>query len=165
MKIQPLSEETLEEALVLLIKVFNPSQDGEDYPGIWFPASLHPERHKELFKKLGVKQLQYYVAVEKGKVIGTTGYYTLKEDEKEAYWLAWFCVDKEYRGRGVGTSLLEFIIEKARKEKKRYLRLYTSDNPDEADAQKLYDKFGFKTTKTESVKHNRYKRQYKELII
>ena len=117
MKIQPLSEATLEDALALLIKIFNPSLEDEDYPGIWFPASLHPENHKELFKKWEVKQLQYYVATEKGKVIGTTGFYTLKEDENEAYWLAWFCVDKEFRGRDFGTSLLEFIIEKARKEK------------------------------------------------
>jgi ribosomal protein S18 acetylase RimI-like enzyme len=94
----------------------------------------------------GVSQLQdLWVAVdENNQVCGTTGLYTHRKDEQEANWLSWFCVAPEYRGQGIAKKLLEFSIELTKEQNKRYLRLYTSDDPGEAAAQELYEKYGFK---------------------
>ena len=96
-------------------------------------------------------------------VCGTTGLYMYKKDEKEAVWLCWFCVDPEHRGQGIGKYLLEFSIEKARESGKAYLRLYTSDDPSEAAAQQLYEKYGLAVVKKE--KHGSDTYLYRELKL
>ena len=100
---------------------------------------------------------------EGGDVCGTTGLYMYKKDEKEAVWLCWFCVDPEYRGQGIGKNLLEFSIEKAKESGKAFLRLYTSDDPSEAAAQGLYEKYGLAVVKTQ--KHGSTTYLYRELKL
>jgi hypothetical protein len=51
------------------------------------------------------------------------------------------------RGQGLGKKLLEYTIDEARKYEKKYLRLYTSNAPDEVVAQIIYKKYGFKKIK------------------
>ena len=93
---------------------------------------------------------RYWVALdENDKICGTTGLYSEKADFHEAIWLSWFCVDPDVRGKGIGKQLIEFSIETARGYGKKYLRLYTSDDPNEAAAQFLYEKYGFKLTRNE----------------
>jgi len=144
MKIVPLSEETLEEARRLALSVFTDKEDRKNIRG-WFEASLDPEKYKELHLKAGTKA-KYWVAIdeETNKVIGTTGLYTY-DKEKDIIWFGWYCVDPKYRGKGVGSKLLDFTIKKAKETGRRYLKLYTTDSPEEAKAHKLYDKKGFKT--------------------
>ncbi len=93
---------------------------------------------------LGVKDIiNIWVAInDQGKVIKTTGLYRYLNDEKDAGWLFWFCVAPEERGKGVGKQLLLFSIDEAKKSGAKYLRLYTSDAPDEKKAQMLYEKYG-----------------------
>ena len=55
----------------------------------------------------------------------------------------------EYRGQGIGKQLIEFSIEAARGYGKKYLRLYTSTDPNEAAAQFLYEKYGFRVFRVE----------------
>ena len=78
-----------------------------------------------------------------GRVLGTTGLYRYTKDANHASWVAWFCVDPEARGRGVGQALLEHTVEKARSAGFRLVRLYTSTDPNEAAAQRLYERNGF----------------------
>ncbi|VVB78176.1 Acetyltransferase (GNAT) domain protein [uncultured archaeon] len=96
--------------------------------------------------------------------MGITGLYELPEDEKEAYWLAWFCVDPEFRGKKLGSTLIDLMIKKA-KEGKTYLRLYTSSGPIEKTARALYEKRGFVTTKVEKGIDNGYDKIYMELKL
>jgi GNAT superfamily N-acetyltransferase len=91
-----------------------------------------------------------------GDVCGTTGLYSYRKDEKEAVWLCWFCVDPEHRGQGIGKGLLAFSIEKAKQSGKAFLRLYTSDDPSEAAAQVLYEKYGLTVIKTEKRGSDNY---------
>ena len=167
MKIKPLSSKTLKQASALTLKLFEPSPKDEDYPPRWFSASIDPKKHSSLFKKFQITKLKYYVAIDKKNknVIGTTGFYTSKQDQNEAYWLGWWCVDEKYRNKGVGTELLEFIISKAKKAKKKFLRTYTSTDPYEEEAQKLYEKHGFKIFKEESIPRKPYKKIYRELKL
>jgi RimJ/RimL family protein N-acetyltransferase len=99
------------------------------------------------------------------RVIGTVGIYTYRKDEKEAYWLSWFCVNPNFRGRGIGKELLQFAIHSARQPRKRFLRLYTSTHPSEVNAQHLYEKLGFQITGKELWKGTPYERIYRELEL
>ena len=167
MKIKPLSSKTLKQASALTLKLFEPSPKDEDYPPRWFSASLNQRKHSKLFRKFQIAELKYYVAIDdkSKKVIGTTGFYTTKKDQEEAYWLGWWYVDERYRNKGSGTKLLEFIIKRAKKAKKKFLRTYTSTDPHEKEAQKLYEKHGFKIFKEESIPRKPYKKIYRELKL
>jgi GNAT superfamily N-acetyltransferase len=115
-------------------------------------ASLTPDKSKEFFKKYDLKTTKYWIALDSnGNVVGTTGFYALKYDENEAYWLGWYCVDKNLRGMGVGRKLLKFIINEAKKNGKKWLRLYTSKDPNEKRANEIYDKVGFKPIKSKMI--------------
>jgi GNAT superfamily N-acetyltransferase len=59
-----------------------------------------------------------------------------------------FSVDPTCRGQGVGTAMLDRIIADARSEGARLVKLTTGDvNP----ARRLYERFGFRVTRTGSV--------------
>jgi len=166
MEIKHLSKENLNQAIKLVLKVFPYSEPtDEEYAPKWFKASLNPAKYKKDFKEVSVTYVKYWVAIEKDKVIGAIGIYTYKKDEKEANWLAWFFVDPNYRNKKIGSKLLDYIIEKTKEQKKTYLRLFTSSNPNEAKAQKIYDKRGFKITKIEKEVDKGYDKIYRELKI
>ncbi|MGD8663942.1 MAG: GNAT family N-acetyltransferase [Desulfobacterales bacterium] len=80
---------------------------------------------------------------ETNKVIGTTGLYRYKKDADEAAWVAWFCVDHRARGRGIGQALIDHTVKLARNGGFDKIRLYTSTDPNEEAAQRLYEKNGF----------------------
>jgi GNAT superfamily N-acetyltransferase len=79
-----------------------------------------------------------------GAVLGTTGLYQYDKDAHEAVWVAWFCVDPKTRGKGIGQKLIEHTILIAAQAGFRRVRLYTSTDPNEEAAQRLYEKNGFK---------------------
>ena len=90
--------------------------------------------------------LDFWGAIDRqtGTLLGTTGLYQYTHDATEAVWLAWFCVAPEVRRRGIGSQLLDFSIEQAKRTGLQVLRLYTSDRPNEAAAQVLYESRGLK---------------------
>jgi GNAT superfamily N-acetyltransferase len=53
------------------------------------------------------------------------------------------------RGRGIGRKISEWTISKARDLGYRQLKLYTSTDPNETMAQKLYESVGLKLYKRE----------------
>lgn len=151
-KIEPLSKKTLSDACELTLKVFHPKASDEDYPPKWIKASLNPKANKNTYSDLDVKSLQYWVALnDKDKAIGVIGLYTLIHDEEEAYWLAWYCVGPKSRGKGIGKALLDYVVAKAKKDGKRWLRLYTSNDPNEKRANEMYNKLGFKPIKNKKI--------------
>jgi GNAT superfamily N-acetyltransferase len=148
-KIIKLSKGYLKKASLLLNDVFR-YESG--LPSVAFEASLDQEKFEQLNRgvKNKISSLEYFVAVDKsGRVLGTTGLYSQKKDEKEAYWLGWYCVDPAFRGKGIGGKLLDKVIRKAKERGKIFLRLYTSTSPEEKAAQHIYDSKGFITTRKE----------------
>ena len=75
--------------------------------------------------------------------MGTTGLYRYKRDHEDAVWVAWFCVDPESRGQGIGQMLIDHTIATALDAGFDRIRLYTSTDPNEEAAQHLYVKNGF----------------------
>jgi len=165
MKIIKLENDRIKDAKNLVFGVFGRGMDLSEL------TSFLIYKHKDkLFTKLLMKifgytdLLEYYVAVdENDHLCGTTGFYSNKEDEDVAIWLSWFCVDPEYRGRGIAKQLIEFSIEEAKRRGYKCFRLYTSDDPNEANAQFLYEKYGFKVTGEEQK--NGYTIFYREKLL
>jgi len=140
-----LDEALIPDAKALVNRVF-PHQSFDERISFWVYRRRKSRAMKLLLRLYGSMDIyQYWVALDEGgNICGTTGIYSEKKDVHEAIWLSWFCVAPEMRGKGVGKLMLEFSIDKARALGKKYLRLYTSDDPNEAAAQGLYEKYGFK---------------------
>ncbi|MCG2698377.1 GNAT family N-acetyltransferase [Candidatus Parcubacteria bacterium] len=154
-KVIPLEKKYLIKASKLADSIF-PNE--EIPPSKAFEISLDKEKFDNFIKsKNDVKTLEYFVAIdENDSVIGTSGLYSLNSDYKDTYWLGWYCVHQDYRGKGIGKILLDCSIKKARKRGKKFLSLYTSTNPNETAAQKVYEKNGFYITGQKKVKQGNY---------
>jgi ribosomal protein S18 acetylase RimI-like enzyme len=164
-KIEKLTEKYLEDASELVNSVF---KDEPILPGVAFEASLDQDKFEKLNKESRnkIRSLEYFVAVDdNNSVIGTTGLYALEKDKQDAYWLGWYCVDMKFRGKGIGSKLLDYTIELAKERGKKFLRLYTSTSPEEKAAQLIYESRGFKIIHTEKDKNSEYETIYKELEL
>jgi ribosomal protein S18 acetylase RimI-like enzyme len=140
----PCSGKLMDQAEVLVRSVFPSMSPIERFS---FIAIRRPQTftNRLLMCFAGVKDLvsfDVYVD-ENALVLGTTGLYRYKKDFDEAVWLSWFCVDPNARGRGVGQALLEHSVARARETGFSLMRLYTSTDPNEASAQRLYERNGF----------------------
>jgi GNAT superfamily N-acetyltransferase len=146
MKIEPLSESNIDEAINVANKIFpDAANDDKNSPKLGYGASLNPEKYKDFWKRFNLAYLEYFVAMDEKteKIIGITGLYNRYIDS-ENVWIGWFGVRSDYRRLGLGKDLLQWTIDKALEKNFSAIRLYTSTNPKESVAQKLYDKFGFK---------------------
>ena len=149
-EIKEVDELWFEKAKALVFGVFK-YMDFPERMSFWIYKNQGNACVKMLMKLCGyTSAMKYWVAVDENEdVCGITGLYGNKSDKDEALWLSWFCVNPKHRGRGIGKQLIEFSIEEAKKHRKKYLRLYTSDDANEADAQFLYEQYGFKIFKRE----------------
>jgi len=145
MPIIPCSEKFMGQAEALVRSVFHSMSLVErlSFLAIRRPRSL---AGRLLMLLAGVKdKVAFDVYVDQSnRLLGTTGLYRYKKDCDEAVWVGWFCVDPETRGRGIGQALIEHTVERARDAGFRLVRLYTSTDPNEAAAQRLYESNGFK---------------------
>ncbi len=146
MIIESLSAENIHEAIRLVHSVFPDDAAQKDTPGSAYWASLEPERYKDFWKRNNTQLLLYFVVLEEitRALVGVTGFYRFNSDPPERIWLGWYCVDLKYRNEGYGKKILEWTMKKAREMGYLKLRLYTSDDPNEAAAKRLYEKLGFK---------------------
>ncbi len=147
-KIISATEETLLEAKNLVKRVFPYRSISEQFTLI---AMTHQDNNliDKIMNLFGIKDIiDIWVAVnEHDQVVGTTGLYNYWRDEDEAVWLFWYCVAPEERGKGIGKKLLTHTIKEAKNMNVDYLRLYTSDDRNEKEAQIVYEKHGFKEVK------------------
>lgn len=102
-------------------------------------AFFEPWSKKNLIKDLEENNfLNHYVYELDGKVVG---FYIASKvlDESEVFTIA---VDKDYKKMGIGTSLLNHLIERSKRDSVHqiWLEVSTKNTP----AIKLYEKFGFK---------------------
>lgn len=79
-----------------------------------------------------------YIAYFENKPVGVIGLYEIPEYPDTA-WLSWFGLKKEYRKMGFEKQMLDFIIEVAKNNHRKFLRLYTFEIWNK-EAQKFYQK-------------------------
>lgn len=82
-----------------------------------------------------------WIAESGGKFAGSVG--LVKHDEKTVQ-LRWFLVDAAFRGRGLGTQLLEHLVAYCRD--MRFERIFLWTVSTMAEARPLYKKFGFRVS-------------------
>ncbi|CAN1211462.1 GNAT family N-acetyltransferase [Tumidithrix helvetica PCC 7403] len=166
MQIQPLSLSTLSAAIQLTNQVF-PYQRLLESANLAFRLSLMSGwLPKILFRLMSVTEARYWVALnEFGEVIGVTGLYSYIQDKDESLWLGWTCVAPSARGQGIGGQLVDFTIAKAYSEGKKFLRLYTSNHPNEAAAQYLYEHRGLKVVGERELQGTQFKRIFREMLL
>jgi ribosomal protein S18 acetylase RimI-like enzyme len=148
-RIEHLEHDRLSDARKLVWLCF-PRQSLLERLSFWAIANQNAPYMPLLTAFVGVADfLEFWGAIDQqtGTLLGTTGLYQYNCDVKEAVWLAWFCVHPDVRRRGIGSRLLDFSIEEAKRTGLQYLRLYTSNRPNEAAAQILYESRGLKVTR------------------
>jgi len=143
-RIEHLERNRLPAARKLVWRCF-PRQNPFERLSFWAIANRSSPLMRQMMACVGVADfLDFWGAIDQqtGTLLGTTGLYLYTRDATEAVWLAWFCVAPEARRRGIGSRLLDFSIEEAKRTGRKYLRLYTSDRSGEAAAQILYGSRG-----------------------
>ncbi|HPG31874.1 MAG TPA: GNAT family N-acetyltransferase [bacterium] len=108
---------------------------------------------EQLFGKMvGIKEFENAVEeslkshkvigyIEKGEVHGSVIIDSAKNE------IAWFVVDKEKRGLGIGKKLLEYALEILDSRKDITVQTFASSIPEGDSARRLYIKYGFKDDK------------------
>ncbi len=91
-----------------------------------------------------IRIVKYFIAYISKEPVGITGLYQFKGVKD--IWLGWFGVVKEARRHGTGSEILRKTISIARKTKAPNLRIYAISKK----AMALYEKHGFKKTKSET---------------
>ena len=92
---------------------------------------------KKILEK--AKKVKYFVAVEKGKILGFGGY----NPEK----IHTFFVLPEMQGKGIGSKILEKVLSEAKTEGIKSIKCWSTFN-----AENFYSSFGFKKRKKLNLK-------------
>ena len=81
-------------------------------------------------------------------MIGLSGYY-FDPNEPDAVWAGWTAVDRNLGilSAKAANGLIAKVVYEAKKTGRKYLRLYTTELPEEIMANKIFDKLGFKLYK------------------
>ena len=101
-----------------------------------FPDECAYEHYKYSIDTNYKSNIYYIIKLNKIPV-GVIGLYINDEIDEESIWLGWFGVLPEFRSKGIGRRSILDIIEKAKKYKRKYFRLYTNDDGD-STARPLY---------------------------
>lgn len=132
-EILPLGEHELPSALRLVVDVFNAVDEDKAI------------KELELYSKTKAAHIEYgheyWIAKIGRRTVGIIG---LEYVGKSDAWLSWFAVRREYRGKGIGSQLLEFATHHAQKKGVHTLSIECGTLPMFEKANKLYDEFGFK---------------------
>lgn len=120
------------------------------HPDLTVRESLDKCHHlrQSILKEYGepLDRIDFWIALDtdNDRVVGTSGLYYDMRDEDEAVWMEWFCVDPEYRGRGIGVALIDKAISEALRRGKAFLRLYTNEEATPTVAHAMYAERGFR---------------------
>jgi len=162
----PLSTENIKEVTALVYSVFPSDFENQEGPRS-YKISLDRNGHEDYIEEHHLDILKYFVVKNSPseKIIGATGWYTLSTDSKDIAWLGWYCLDPNERGKGFGREILEWTINQVKEKGYKIMKLYTSTDPNEATAQVLYEKMGFKIVDEELKDGEIYKTLYREKIL
>ncbi len=146
-QIKTITEQNISESMELVKKLL-PTENFELVLKVLTESCMLGTNNNELLKE-NIIHPRYWVAFNDNKVIGLSGYY-FDPTETDAVWAGWTAVDRSLGmlSAKAANGLIAKVVYEARKTGREYLRLYTSDLPEEVMANKVYDKLGFKVYKT-----------------
>lgn len=154
------TEDNLKEVLAVVSKIF--PEDKDD-----FVKHYNQYVKKDISDWKDVRYWKYfYVRNDKGEVVAITGLYNESDKHSEdEVWLGWYGVAPEYRGRGIGTEVLMWTVQKAKELEYKKFRLWTTTDNGEKEAQKLYEKVGLKIYDRKKHESGEYEILYRELDL
>ncbi len=144
-----LSHNNLETAVAIVKTCFEHLSQTTALPERALRAALEPDFARSFQDMDGVLSRDFWLAEENGAGCGVIGLMEREEDTIDTDWLNWFCILPMYRGKGYGRFMLENMVTESSERKKKFLRLWTTDSPNELEAQYLYEKMGFVVTSQE----------------
>ena len=86
---------------------------------------------------------RYYVWRYQGEIHGLVGLHRYLWGPKENVWLSWFAIHPVYRGRDVGSAMIDAIEEIAKQSGYKKFLIETYDNPTFERARSFYKAKGF----------------------
>lgn len=158
-----LNHKYLEQTINLLNQIF-PEQDEEENVDTCFRASLDPNKYQDILNKWQIAKLEYFLAIDKEEVVGTSGIYEMMNDQKSA-WVGWTAVHPEYRQKGIGKNLMHNILFEAKKRGYHKIKLHTVDIDSQKNAHRLYESVGFKFIHREKKREIGHDRLYYEIDL
>ncbi|MGD9649671.1 MAG: GNAT family N-acetyltransferase [Dongiaceae bacterium] len=147
--IETLNKNNLNGAIALVKECFKHISHSTGLPERSLRAALNPDCAKPHKDMAAILTRDFWVLQDNGRVCGVMGLMEMKADSETTDWLNWFCVSPAYRKRGYRRILLERAAEISKSRNKKHLKLWTSNAPNEKDAQYLYEKMGFHITSEE----------------
>ena len=89
MKISDLSKDNISGAIKLGMRIFPWADDTSEPLTGCLKASLDMKGHAKELKKMNIKDIKYYLAIEDGIVVGLTGLFSYITDADGIYWVGW----------------------------------------------------------------------------
>jgi GNAT superfamily N-acetyltransferase len=122
-------------AIETIFRSYEPEHDWEYARKYYEDFFGSPEHHRED---------AVLVAVSEGRVVGVIGMNPDRYEADDIYWLGWFYVHKDERGRKHGVKLLKAVIKEVRRRGGRKLYTDTSTYAFYDGAHRVYKDRGFK---------------------
>jgi GNAT superfamily N-acetyltransferase len=134
--LEPMGEQDIEEAVVLVGRAMNADE------GRWAARTM---RFHFGCRRHGLDDgRMYYVWRHSGAVTGLVGLHHTIWGPEENVWLAWFAVDPDCQGRGLGRWLMAAIEKVALDKGFGKLLVETYEHEDFAKARRFYEGAGFR---------------------
>ncbi|MBS0657745.1 MAG: GNAT family N-acetyltransferase [Verrucomicrobia bacterium] len=84
---------------------------------------------------------QVLLITHRAEVAGVTGLYRPPDSDSSVFWIGWFGVRPKHRRSGVASAAIELLVDRARRQGARELKVYTGAHDSAALA--FYEGFGF----------------------
>lgn len=155
-------KENLPVAIAAGKKVFPKDSRNHRLPERAYRYSLNLKRAPKEVREEHRLMIYYLIYNQEKEVIGITGLYQCVDDPEDTYWLGWYGVIPEFRSKRYGTVILEFTEQLVIERQGTVLKLWTTEEPDEAAAQFVFEKMNYKIV--ERTKGNLDETEYDILI-
>ena len=107
-------------------------QGGQPW-GEWTSAAV--------LRYIGDPECRAFVAEQEGEILGFCSY--VIDEGRRRGTVGYNGVDRAHQGLGIGTALLDFVMERFRAERMEYAGVIVMDNEAHAPARRNYEKHGF----------------------
>lgn len=111
-------------------------------------SKSQPEITKEFIEKMLLSSQTTIIVArdDSSQIVGIATMTTYQALTATKTWIEDVVVDENFRGKGIGTGLIKYVLKIASEKGIKYVNL--TSNPKRVEANKLYQKLGFKIVET-----------------